>query len=468
MSKVMTAPVSVSSKLSMTYIEFLDNSPMTWPLWFLLGGVILANLLDGMDFQMLSYGLPGIMKEFHLNPAQAGGAAAIGNLGYIAGTIISGLLSDRFGRKPVFTCVLLVFAFGSALTAMAHSYQSLLAARVIAGFGIGAEPAVSAAILSEFAPLRYRHFFLPAMAGIFSVGWVVAAFISIWCIPAYGWRSVFWIGVIPALLTVVVRFFLPESVRWLLTKGRTEEAGRIARKLAIRSGMGEIELVPPVVMKEEFKLSFGKRLQLLQKFWVPGVVMIFFYFCYSLQIFGMNAWLPTIFVRHGFTLVRSFNYSLIIFAMAPIAAVIGCYLQERMNRKFAILILTILATIFFISFGLSFQYHWPVKVLVGSQVLQSLSVNGIIAIFFTLLPETFPTPARSLGFGLVQGLGRFGSVVGPFALGLFLNFGTEISQIIYLFAAPLMLAAILMSILLKQDPRQRTLEQLTSEALAGR
>ena len=99
-------------------------------------------------------------------------------------------------------------------------------------------------------------------------------------------------------------------------------------------------------------------------------------------------------------------------------------------------------------------------------MLQTLAVQGVITILYTLSAELFPTPVRSLGIGFVQSLGRFGAVLGPFALGLFLTFGTEISHVIYFFAAPLLVAAILAVIVIQFDPRKHTLEQITTEARA--
>jgi len=452
-------------KVRMTYLEFLDESPMTPFLWWLFGGVIFANLLDGMDFQMIAYGLPGIMKEFHLNPALAGGVASMSNFGFMCGTVIFALLSDRYGRKPLFSCVLFIFAFGSFLTAITPSYNALLVARFICGMGLGAMSPISAAIVAEFAPRKYRHFFLGMLVFIFSVGWIVAALLSIWCIPQWGWRSIFWFGIAPVFLIVIVGTFLPESIRWLLVKGKTEEAGRIAKKLALRRGLTDIELIAPVTPKNQFKLSFGQQLNLMGKFWVPGVLLIIYIFCFYIAVFGMNAWLPTIFVRQGFTLVRSFNYTLIIFSVAPFSQFIGIWLEERIKRKYALLLITVVGMALFICFGMSFQYHWPVKVLVGSQLLETLIINGAMGVVYTIIPEVFPTPVRALGFGLVQALGRSGAVVGPLALGIFMKFGTQISDIIYYFAAPITIAAILVAIFIKQDPRQRTLESVNREVL---
>ena len=95
--------------------------------------------------------------------------------------------------------------------------------------GLGAQLPIVFAILAEFAPLRLRHIFIPMGPLFWAVGWIVAALLSIWLIPIWGWRSIYWVGVIPAAMTFFVRFAMPESVRYLLSKGKVEEAGRITQ-----------------------------------------------------------------------------------------------------------------------------------------------------------------------------------------------------------------------------------------------
>jgi len=451
----------------MTYTEFLDNSPMTKFLWFLLFGVTIAEILDGMDFQMTSFALPGLIKSFHLDPAQAGAIPSAGNIGLMVGAVFCSLISDHIGRKATFKWILFLFAFGSFLSAIAPSYTILLLARFVTGLGLGAELPVGTTILAEFAPRRYRHIFITVVPLVWAVGWIVAAVLSIKLIPAYGWRSLYWVGVVPAAFMALVRFFLPESVRWLLAKGKVEEAGAICNELARKAGMTNIKLVPPELPANQVKLNFAQQLKLLSAVRDPMIAIAFLYFCYYLQNWGVYAWLPTIFVRHGYTLTKSFTFTLIILCMTPLAQLNGGLIQEKMNRKWALFFMTAVGTVFFLIFGLSFYYNWPIYVTVGAQMLQMLFAHGVIAIMYTLSAELFPTPVRNLGIGLVQAVGRTGAVVGPFTIGLLLKGDTTITHIIYYFAAPMVIATTIGLFIINFDPRQRTLEQISHDVGAS-
>jgi putative MFS transporter len=464
MSEASSSSSALGNKVRMTYTEFLDKSPMTPSLWLLLVGLCLAQLLDGMDFMVTSFALPGIIKEFKINPAMAGAIPSIGNIGLALGAIFFPLLADRVGRKPIFQWVLLTFAFGSFLSAIAPSYKFMLVARFITGVGLGAEIPIVFAVLAEYAPSRLRHVLIPLAPIFFAVGWIVAALLSIWIIPAFGWRGIFWVGIVPALLISYIRRYVPESVRFLLSRGKVEEAGRIMQEMARTAGMGNVELVVPTLAKNQTALSFGEQLGLLRPVLGATLVLVLFYFCSFIQTFAINAWLPTIFVRQGFLLAKSFNYTLIIFMVVPVSQCLAIWLMPRMRRKTALLLMTTLATIFFFLFGLSLEHRWSVPVMVGSQVLQTLWSQGIVSILFTLSSEIFPTPVRSLGLGLVSGVGRFGAVVGPFILGVSLHWGARISQVIYVFATPLFIAAILAFLVIRVDTRDKGLEEIGSGA----
>ncbi|MGA3128474.1 MAG: MFS transporter [Candidatus Korobacteraceae bacterium] len=448
------------NKARMTYTEFLDNSPMTKFLWLLVGGMSLAQLLDGLDFQATAFALPGIIREFRLNPAQAGGIASMGNIGLAIGSIAFPLLCDRIGRKLIFQWVILTYAAGTLISAMASSVNVLLCGRFIAGLGLGAQLPIVFAILAEYSPLKWRHILVPLAPIFWALGWIAAALLSILLIPHFGWRAIYWVGVLPALLTVYVRYGMPESVRFLLARGKVQEAGAIVHDMAKKAGMGEVELVPPPTVKNQVKVTFKQQFATLGMVWGLMLMLSFFYFCSFIQTFGVTAWLPTIFVRQGFRLTTSFWYTLMIMAVTPFSHIIAMWLQNVLNRKWALFLMTTGGTIFFILFGLSFQYKWPVPVLVGSQILQTLSAQGVIAILFTLTSELFPNSVRTLGIGIVSGVGRFGAILGPLLMGIALKSGMKISQVIYVFAIPLFVAAVMTLFVIKVDTRERSLESI--------
>jgi putative MFS transporter len=447
-------------KRQQTYTEFLDNSPMHKTLWFLLLGLVMATALDGMDLMSASFAMPGIIREFKLNPALAGGILSSANVGLAIGAILIPIAADRIGRKPIFQWVLLTFAFGSLLSALAPNYQTLMGARFITGLGLGAENPVCLAMITEYAPRRLRHLLLPAPSLAFGVGFLLAALVSIWLIPAYGWRAVFYAGVVPALLITYVRQYMPESVRFLLSKGRVEEAGAIARKMAERAGVADVELVPPPTAAGEARPGLFQQLAMLKPVWFPTLLLVIFLFCSFIQTFGVTAWLPALFVKQGFTLTRSFGYMLMIMAMAPFSHLIGMWLMARMKRQAAALLMTVISSTFFVLFGLSFAYRWPITVLVGAQVLQALFSQGVVSVVFTFSAEIFPTPVRGVGVGLVGGVGRFGAACGPLVVGVALHWGAQLSHIVYLLAVPLFVIAVVTYCVLKVDPRGRALEEI--------
>jgi putative MFS transporter len=379
------------------------------------------------------------------------------------GAIFFPLMCDIIGRKVVFQWVILFYAGGTLLSAIAPSYGVLATSRFIAGLGLGAQLPIVFSILAEFAPIRLRHIFIPLGPLFFAVGLVVAALLSIWLIPIFGWRAIYYVGAAPVLMIVFLRGYMPESIRFLLSKGKAEEAGRIAHDLARKAKM-DVELVPPPAVKAQAKMSIGQQLGSLRAVWGTTAILAIFYFCFFMQTWSINAWLPAIFVREGYALVRSFSYTLIIMIAAPLSSWGAMYLQRMINRKWALFWLTAISAMFSFLFGLAFQHHLSPFYVVGAQFLQMLFGQGVVAILFTLSGELFPTPVRTLGIGIVNGVGRFGMVLGPTVLGLLLKFGTATSQIIYYFAIPMVIAALVALFVIRVDPRQQSLEQITEGA----
>ncbi len=159
-----------------------------------------------------------------LAPGQMGLIGSIGLIGMALGAVISGTVADRIGRKKVFTITVLLYSIASAFCALSWNYQSLLVFRFLVGFGLGGELPVAATLVSEYAPSRVRGRFIVLLESFWGLGWIAAACIAYFFIPVYGWRMAFLIGALPALYVCLIRLHMPESVRYLLTRGRVDEA----------------------------------------------------------------------------------------------------------------------------------------------------------------------------------------------------------------------------------------------------
>jgi len=446
----------------MTYTEFLDNSPMSPFLWFVLLGCIVAQVLDGFDFQCTSFALPLVIREFKINPTQAGAIGSLTNVGLLVGALIFATLSDRFGRRPIFQWALFTYAFGTLLSAMSPTYQFLLVARFITGLGIAAEFPVAFALLAEYSPKRLRHIFVASGAIGYSIGWFVCAVVATPLVPKLGWRALYWVGVTPALMIIYVRQYMPESVRYLLARGRVEEAGTIVRKIADRAGFSDLELVPPPAVRAEKRPGIREQLSGIHVFIVAIVVMGLFQLANNVQVVGIGTWLPSIFVRQGFTLTRSFTFTMIVLAVTPLGQIFAMWMQDKMPRKWAMLLLAGVSAICFFGSGLTFEFKYPIQATVACIVGYQFFSGGVVPIIYTLNAELFPTQIRSIALGLVIACARVGSITGPLILGFMLTLGTQIHQIIYYFALPLVVAAVLVVIFIRVDPRQKTLEEVSA------
>lgn len=458
------AAVPLAGAGKMSYTDFLDQCPMNGFLWMLLLGCIVAQVLDGFDFQSTSFALPLIIKEFHISATQAGAIGSVTNFGLLLGALLFAPLADRIGRRPIFQLALFAYAFGTFLSAIAPDYKVLLIARFIMGMGIAAEFPVAFSLLAEYSPKRLRHIFIGSGAIGYSAGWFVCAVVATLIVPRLGWRALFWVGVSPALMIIYVRRFMPESVRFLLQQGRVEEAGRVVRRIADRAGFATLELVPPA-SHGEAKVTARPRLReqfsVLRFSALVIAVLGLFQLANNIQVVGFGTWLPSIFIRQGFTLTRSFTFTMIVLATTPLGQIFGMWLQDRMPRKWAMLLLSGLSALCFFGFGLSFEYKLPIEIIVACNVGYQFFSGGVVPIFYTLSSELFPTRVRSLASGLVVACARVGSIAGPFVLGWLLTLGTMIHQIIYYFTMPLVIAAVILVLTIKVDSRQKTLEEVT-------
>ncbi|MDR5825951.1 MFS transporter, partial [Caballeronia sp. LZ043] len=446
----------------MSYTDFLDHCPMNGFLWLLLLGCIVAQVLDGFDFQSTSFALPLIMRDFHISPTQAGAIGSVTNIGLLLGALLFAPLADRMGRRPIFQWALFAYAFGTFLSAISPNYEVLLVSRFIAGLGIAAEFPVAFSLLAEYSPRRLRHIFIGSGAIGYSFGWFVCAVAATLIVPHFGWRALFWVGVSPALMIIYVRRFMPESVRFLLQQGRVEEAGFIVRRLADRAGYGSLELTPPAAcatVKDAPRPKIREQFSVLRLSALAIAVLGLFQLANNIQVVGFGTWLPSIFLRQGFTLTKSFTFTMIVLATTPLGQIFGMWLQDRMPRKWAMLVLSALSAMCFFGFGLSFEYRYPVAIIVACNVGYQFFSGGVVPIFYTLSSELFPTRVRSLATGLVVACARLGSITGPFVLGWLLTLGTMIHQIIYWFTMPLVVAAVILVVTVKVDSRQKTLEE---------
>ncbi|MCK2220190.1 MFS transporter [Actinomadura sp. ATCC 31491] len=411
----------------MTLLARLDRLPLSRPhyLLLLIGG--LGYTFDGMDSAVVAFLLPSAQDAWGLSNGQLGLIGSATPFGFLFGATAAGLLGDRIGRKQVMMYALAFYAAFSVVAAFAPNYEVFLASRVLAGAGAGAESAIIAPFLSEFVPAKRRGWFIGALAGFFSFGFVLAALIGRFVVPTMddGWRVAQLITALPVLMLLWWRRSLPESPRFLLQQGKVAEAEAVVAGLERRVERATGEPLPPVpdapagtaaAPASAPKVNLFSALRFL---WSPVMarrtaVIWLIWFVITFSYYGFFSWIPTLLVQRGITVTKSFEFSIIIYLAQMPGYFSAAWLSERLDRKNTIAIY--LAGSAVSAFWLS-QMDSPAAITLAGAVL-SFFLNGTYAGVYSYTPEVFPTWIRATGTGLSSAFGRVGSILAPTIIGV--------------------------------------------------
>ena len=203
---------------------FVDSLPLNRRHFVVLGVCSAGFLFDGLDFQIMAYVAPSLIKEWGLQPQVLGTVLSATIVGMIAGAYFFGIVSDYIGRRTGFQLTVMFFGLFTGACAFVTNIFQLAAARFGVGIGVGGFPALDITVLNEFMPAKHRGKMTNMSVITFPVGGLLAAWLASLIIPAFGWRALFLIGVVPAILVLGLRWIIPETPRFLLQKGRIREA----------------------------------------------------------------------------------------------------------------------------------------------------------------------------------------------------------------------------------------------------
>lgn len=422
----------------------------------------LGWLFDSMDTGLIAFILPVLAKEWGLAPGQMGLIGSIGLIGMALGAVISGTVADRIGRKKVFTITVLLYSIASAFCALSWNYQSLLVFRFLVGFGLGGELPVAATLVSEYAPSRVRGRFIVLLESFWGLGWIAAACIAYFFIPVYGWRMAFLIGALPALYVCLIRLHMPESVRYLLTRGRVDEARQIVlsleKQLHVPSALftGETEPVP-VVAKASFR-------ELWKKPFMSRTIMIWLvWFGINFSYYGIFMWLPSLVFQQGFTVVKTFEYVLIMTLAQLPGYYCAAWLVDKIGRKYTLSAFLLFSGVASYFFG---HASTAATLMMWGSVMSFFNL-GAWGVLYTYTPEQYPTAIRALGSGWAAGFGRFGGMAAPMMVGALLARSFGFASVFYMFA--LVFAAVAVIVLsLGVESKQKDLESLSDELVKAK
>jgi putative MFS transporter len=433
----------------------LDRLPISGfhkRIFWLIGA---GMFFDGYDLYVGTNVLGSTVSTHFSTLGQNAQFVSLTFVGMTIGSLAAGFLGDAFGRRFTYQVNLLIFGLASLAAAFAPSMEWLIAARFVMGLGLGAEIVVGYSTLTEFVPPQVRGRWLSFMALIVVSGLPATTILGSLIIPVFGWRPMFVIAAIGALIVWYLRKALPESPRWLESKGRVAEAEALVSEIERECGVSGTPLAAAAL---KARLVTARELfgpVLLPRLVLGSIVLIVI----NTLIFGFVTWLPTFFVQQGITLTRSFAYTVMISLAAPIGCAIGAFLSDRVGRRPTIIGGSIAA----ILFGALYPFMKEPALIVATGFCLLLAIYILVALLYGVYtPELFPTEVRLRASGICNMLGRGATIVSPFiVVALFKNYGVGGVTSFMIGLLILQIAAVWFWGI---EPARRGLEELSSEA----
>jgi AAHS family cis,cis-muconate transporter-like MFS transporter len=412
-------------------------------------GVFVALVVDGMDLQMLSLALPSLTKEMQISSVMAGALSTYTLLGMGVGGVLAGWLSDRSGRVAVTWWAVLLFTSCTGLIALCDSYWQVAVMRFVSGFGIAAVYSIGTLLAAEYVPTAIRTTVLGILQAGWSVGYVIAALLSSYMIPAYGWRSLFLCAIVPGVVSLLMLRGVSDPPSW--HAARAALARGDARKGRFAAIMDD---------------PASRRMFLL---WSATAIALQFGY------YGANTWLPSYVVKDlGVNLANTGWYVAGTYSMMVLGKVLTGYLADILGRK-TMWVVSGLATAIYLPILINFATPSNVPYLL---LIFGLLYGAPYAVNATYMSESFPTSIRGTAVAASYNVGRIGSTISPVLIG-WVATGYSIGFGIGLLGVAYAVCAIIPGLFIKErlyDPkagdahvlpeRERTLAAGTAAAVA--
>jgi putative MFS transporter len=441
-------------------IARLEDVPFTR--WHVRPRVVMgsATFFDAFSALSLAFALPLLTALWHITPRQAGLLISIGYIGQLGGAFLFTWLAEKIGRVPSATIAVAIMGVMSLGCALAPGFVALLACRLVQGIGIGGEMPVAAAYISELSRAHGRGRFFLLYEIIFPVGLMATGQVGAWMVPAWGWKSIFLAGAIPCLAITFLLARLPESPRWLIAKGRLQEAEAIIRRMEASAGRASsicaapppdvTATAPPRVQptrwRELLSEAYRGRTLIVWALWASA------YFVAN----SLNNWMPSLYngVYH-LDLRLALRAASLTNVTQVVLVLVAAFSIDRVGRK-AWTVASFLCGAALLGL-LAFA---GARTALSVVILGTLSygvIGSANAVLYLYTPEVYPTRIRAIGTGLATSWLRVASAVGPALVGELVG-RDGIASVFFVFAVTSVLGALAATGMI--ETRDKRLEEI--------
>jgi len=417
----------------------------------------LIIVFDGYDLAVVGIALPSIMVNMGVDATNAGIMVSSALFGMMFGAIFLGTIADKIGRRWAIAICVVLFSVFTAASGLAKDPVTFGVMRFFAGLGIGGVMPNVVAQMTEYSPKRIRATLVTLMFSGYAVGGIVAAVLGKGLIETYGWQSVFFAAGLPIVLVPLILKSVPESMPFLLAKGRNEELQRIVSRLepSYKPQTTDRFTVPVQDRADSAPIKhlfFNGRGFSTVMFWIAFFMCLF-------MVFALSSWLTKLMSNAGYSLGSALTFVLVLNVGAMVGAIAGGWLADRFHIKYVLAGMYALAAVSISLLG----YKAPTPVLFILVALAGASTIGTQIVANAYTGQFYPMAVRSTGLGWALGVGRSGAILAPILIGVLVEMKLPLHENFFAIAVPAVVGMI--AVLLIQHDRSASMQAAAASSL---
>ncbi|MET9327586.1 aromatic acid/H+ symport family MFS transporter [Tsukamurella sp. NPDC003166] len=420
-------------------------------LW-VVGLCLLAIVADGYDLIVYGATVPSLLKEpgWELSKTTAGAIGSWTLVGLMVGFLTVGRLADLVGRRRLMLIGVTWFSLASVACGFATSPLFMGVGRFLAGIGLGGVLPLALMLAMEFAPRDRRQLYNGLTMSGYAVGTVICSLLALQVIPAHGWRPMYYAAGAFLLIVPLMWFHLPESVSWLVSKNRMDEARVVSQRYAVDLDAIVSELQAQRDLAQGAESAGGYRAVFSQRYWLATVMFIVASMLINIVIYGLNTWLPEIMRSAGYSLGSALQFMLVMQVGTLIGLVGWSALADRFTPR------RVIAPAYFLGFLalVVMSFNLPAGLLMLTIGIAGIGTVGANVMTYGFIGAFYPVALRGTALGVAIGLGRFGSILGPMLGAWVLNADLGTGWSFASFAIPT-LVLVVVTLLIPKSPAEK-------------